>query len=166
MLMEKEPRTAEVGLRPGHTATLAAVGRAIRAASDKPKLLEDHLALALAGDAGASLLAELTKQLPGDSRDTFGLLFAMRARFVEDAVDVAVKDGVGQYVILGAGLDSFAYRRSDLEPRLKVFEVDRPEAQAWKRRRLEEMGVPIPRSVSFVPLDHETDDLRKSLVDA
>ena len=164
--MGKENRPAEVGLRPGHTATLAAVGRAIHAATDKPKLLEDHLALGLAGDTGATLLAELTKQLPGDSRDTFGLLFAMRARFVEDAVDVAVKDGIGQYVILGAGLDSFAYRRPDLEQRLKIFEVDRAEAQAWKRLRLGEMGVVIPPAVSFVPLDHETDDLRQSLVDA
>lgn len=169
--MEQEPigqeeRPAEVESGPGHTATLAAVGRAIHLASDQPKLLEDHLALGLAGDAGATLLAELTKQLPGESRDTFGLLFAMRARFVEDAVDVAIQDGVAQYVILGAGLDSFAYRRADLDQRLKIFEVDRAGAQVWKRRRLEEMGVAIPTSVSFVPLDHETDDLRAALVEA
>ena len=133
--MGKENRPADVGLRPGHTATLAAVGRAIHAASDKPRLLDDHLALGLAGDAGVTLLAELTKQLPGDSRDTFGLLFAMRARFVEDAVDVAIQDGVEQYVILGAGLDSFAYRHPDLDQNLRIFEVDRTGAQAWKRRR-------------------------------
>lgn len=155
-----------MGWQPGHTATLAAVGRAIHLASAKPRLLEDHLALGLAGEAGATLLSELTKQLPGESRDTFGLLFAMRARFVEDAVDIAIQDGVAQYVILGAGLDSFAYRRSDLEKRLKIFEVDRAGAQAWKRRRLDELGVPIPGSVSFVPLDQETDDLGTALVDA
>jgi methyltransferase (TIGR00027 family) len=161
-----ERRPAEVGLAPGHTATLAAVGRAMHAASDKSRLLEDHLALKLAGDAGTTLLAELTKQLPGESRETFGLLFVMRARFVEDAVDVAIQDGVAQYVILGAGLDSFAYRRADLEQRLKIFEVDRAGAQVWKRRRLEELGVAIPSSLSFVPLDHETDDLRAALVEA
>jgi len=164
--MGKETTPAEVGWRPGHTATLAAVGRAIHLASDKPRLLEDHLALGLAGEAGATLLAELTKQLPRESRDTFGLLFGMRARFVEDAVDLAIQDGVAQYVILGAGLDSFAYRRSDLEKRLKIFEVDRDGAQAWKRRRLDELGVAIPGSVSFVPLNHETDDLRTALVGA
>src|ERR1700704_6502498 len=157
-------RPPEVGSGPGYTATLAAVGRAVHTASDRPKLLEDRLALGLAGDAGAALLAELTKQLPDDSRETFGLLFALRARFVEDAVDAAIHDGIAQYVILGAGLDSFAYRHADLGRRLKTFEVDRAEAQAWKRRRLGEMGVAIPSSVSYVPLDHETDDLRASLV--
>jgi methyltransferase (TIGR00027 family) len=164
--MEEVRRRAEVETGPGHTATLAAVGRAIHLASDKPRLLEDHLALGLAGEAGATMLADLTKQLPGESRETFGLLFALRARFVEDAVDAATHDGIAQYVILGAGLDSFAYRHADLGRRLKIFEVDRAGAQAWKRRRLGEMGVAIPTSVSYVPLDHETDDLRASLVEA
>ena len=164
--MEEDGRPAEVESGPGHTATLAAVGRAIHLTSDKTRLLEDHLALGLAGEAGATMLADLTKQLPGESRETFGLLFAIRARFVEDAVDVALLDGLAQYVILGAGLDSFAYRHADRGRRLKIFEVDRAGAQAWKRRRLGEMGVAIPTSVSYVPLDHETDDLRASLVEA
>ena len=164
--MEKEGKPADVESGPGYTATLAAVGRAVHTTSDKPRLLEDHLALGLAGEAGAALLAELTKQLPGESRDTFGLLFALRARFVEDAVDAAIEDGIAQYVILGAGLDSFAYRRADLQQRLRIFEVDRAGAQAWKRRRLDEMGVAIPASVSFVPLDHDTDDLGVALTKA
>jgi methyltransferase (TIGR00027 family) len=150
---------------PGHTATLAAVGRTFHLASDKP-LIEDHLALGLAGEAGATLHAELTKQLPEASRVAFGLAFAIRARFVEDAVDTAVRDGVGQYVILGAGLDSFAYRRPDPNECLKIFEVDRAGAQAWKRSRLAELDVSIPVSVAFVPIDHETDDLRAGLMDA
>jgi methyltransferase (TIGR00027 family) len=150
---------------PGHTATLAAVGRAMHLASDKP-LVEDRLALGLAGEAGATLLAELTRQLPEESRKSFALAFAIRARFVEDAVEHAIRDGVGQYVILGAGLDSLAYRRPDLTQRLKIYEVDRAGAQAWKRHRLEEMGVSIPASVSFVPVDHETDDLRQGLIEA
>jgi methyltransferase (TIGR00027 family) len=156
---------AEVESAPGHTATLAAVGRAFHLDSDRP-LVRDHLALGLAGEAGATLMAELTKQLPEASRQAFGLAFAIRARFVEDAVDTAVRDGVRQYVILGAGLDSFAYRRSDLNEGLKVFEVDRARAQAWKRRRLAELDVSIPASVAFVPIDHETDDLRAGLADA
>src|SRR4029077_5183104 len=94
------------------------------------------------------------------------LAFAIRTRFVEDAVERAVDDGIGQYVILGAGLDSFAYRRTDLSRRLRIFEVDRSSAQAWKRLRLREMGIAAPASVSFVSLDHETDDLRGGLVQA
>jgi methyltransferase (TIGR00027 family) len=155
----------EVESGPGHTATLAAVGRAIHAESERP-LVVDHLALGLAGEAGATLMAQLTSQLPEASRQSFGLAFAIRTRFVEDAVAQAIRDGIGQYVILGAGLDSFAYRRSDLSGRLKIFEVDRASSQAWKRRRLEEMGVAIPASVSFVTLDHETDDLHSGLAPA
>src|SRR6202048_940977 len=121
---------------PGHTATLAAVGRATHLSSTHPRLVEDHLALKLAGEAGAALMGQLRGQLPADSLEGLGLAFAIRARFVEDAVARAVERGVSQYVILGAGLDSFAYRRTDLMPRLNVFEVDLPERQARKRNRL------------------------------
>src|SRR4029077_3261888 len=155
----------EVEPGPGHTATLAAVGRAIHAESERP-LVSDHLALGLAGEVGVSLLAQLTSQLPEASRQSLGLAFAIRTRFIEDAVAEAVRDGIGQYVILGAGLDSFAYRRTDLSQDLNIFEVDRAASQAWKRRRLGEMGVAIPASVSFVALDHETDDLRGGLARA
>jgi methyltransferase (TIGR00027 family) len=137
---------AEVESGPGYTATLAAVGRAFHAESKRP-LVVDHLALGLAGEPGARLMAQLTSQLPEASRQSFGLAFAIRTRFVEDAVEAAIQDGVAQYVILGAGLDSFAYRRPELSERLKIFEVDRAPSQAWKRSRLEKMGVAIPASV-------------------
>jgi methyltransferase (TIGR00027 family) len=150
---------------PGHTATLAAVGRAIHAEDERP-LVADHLALGLAGEPGTTLMAQLKSQLPEASRQSFGLAFAIRTRFVEDAVEAAIHDGIRQYVILGAGLDSFAYRRPELSERLKIFEVDRAASQAWKRSRLEEMGIAIPPSVSFVPLDAEKDDLRAGLVKA
>src|SRR6202158_1834093 len=159
------PWMSELGSGPGHTATLAAVGRAIHSQTDRP-LVSDHLALGLAGEAGSKLLAELNSQLPEASRQSFGLAFAIRTRFVEDAVAQAIDEGIGQYVILGAGLDSFAYRRSDLGGRLRIFEVDRAPSQAWKRSRVEEMGFVVPASVSFVPLDHEADDLSTALVGA
>ena len=150
---------------PGYTATLAAVGRAVHAESESP-LVADHLALGLAGEAGATLMAQMTSQLPEASRQSFGLAFAIRTRFVEDAIAAAIQEGIGQYVILGAGLDSFAYRRPELSERLKIFEVDRAASQTWKRSRLEAMGIAIPPSVSFVPLDAEKDDLRAGLVKA
>jgi methyltransferase (TIGR00027 family) len=150
---------------PGHTATLAAVGRAIHAGDERP-LVADHLALGLAGEPGTKLMAELKSQLPEASRQSFGLAFAIRTRFVEDTVEAAIHEGIGQYVILGAGLDSFAYRRPELSERLKIFEVDRAASQTWKRSRLEAMGIAIPPSVSFVPLDAEKDDLRAGLVKA
>jgi len=150
---------------PGYTATLAAVGRAIHAGSERP-LVTDHLALGLAGEPGDRLMAQLTSQLPEPSRQSLGLAFAIRTRFVEDAVDAAIQDGIGQYVILGAGLDSFAYRRPDLSERLKIFEVDRAASQEWKRSRLEDMGVTVPGSVAFVPLDADRGDLREGVVKA
>jgi methyltransferase (TIGR00027 family) len=150
---------------PGYTATLAAVGRAIHAEGERP-LVADHLALGLAGEPGAQLMAQLTSQLPEASRRSFGLAFAIRTRFVEDAVEAAVQDGIRQYVILGAGLDSFAYRRPELSERLKIFEVDRAASLAWKRSRLEAMDIAIPPSVAFVALDAEKDDLRAGLINA
>ena len=156
---------ADLAAGPGHTATLAAVGRAIHAASDRP-LVADDLALALAGEAGPTLLAQLTKQLPEASLQSLGLAFAVRTRFVEDVVEAAIREGVGQYVILGAGLDSFAYRRADLAGHVKIFEVDRAAAQSWKRHRLSEMGVTIPPTVGYIPIDLETDELHKGLLDA
>jgi methyltransferase (TIGR00027 family) len=155
----------EIEPGPGYTATLAAVGRAIHAEGERP-LVADHLALGLAGEPGARLMAQLTSQLPEASRQSFGLAFAIRTRFVEDAIEAAIQDGIAQYVVLGAGLDSFAYRRPELGERLKIFEIDRAASQAWKRSRLAEMGVAIPPSVAFVPLDAETDDLRVGLVKA
>jgi len=155
----------EAASGPGYTATLAAVGRAFHAESESP-LVADHLALGLAGDAGAALMAQMTSQLPEASRQSFGLAFAIRTRFVEDAVEAALQEGIAQYVILGAGLDSFAYRRPEPSGRLKIFEVDRATSQAWKRSRLERMQIVIPASVAFVPLDAEKDDLKAALIEA
>jgi methyltransferase (TIGR00027 family) len=73
---------------------------------------------------------------------------------------------VRQYVILGAGLDSFAYRRHDLLDRLRVFEVDHPASQRWKRRRLAELGVDSPTGLVFTPVDLERQTLREGLAEA
>jgi len=81
-----------------------------------------------------------------------------RARFVEDLVAEQVARGVGQYVILGAGLDTFAQRRPDLGEHLQVFEVDQPGPQLWKRRRLADTGLAIPPFLHFVPVDFEAGD--------
>jgi methyltransferase (TIGR00027 family) len=81
-----------------------------------------------------------------------------RARFVEDAVVAAAADGVTQYVLLGAGLDTFAQRRPDLAGSLQVFEIDQPGPQAWKQERLAALGMPVPASLHFVPVDFEAGD--------
>jgi methyltransferase (TIGR00027 family) len=81
-----------------------------------------------------------------------------RARFVEDLVEEQAARGVGQYVILGAGLDTFAQRRQELTSHVMVFEIDRPGPQTWKRQRLVELGLGIPSFLRLVPVDFEAGD--------
>jgi methyltransferase (TIGR00027 family) len=87
----------------------------------------------------------------------------IRSRFAEDLVEKAFGSGVDQYVILGAGLDSFAYRRHDLMGRLRVFEVDHPASQLWKQERLRELGVEFPDGLVFASVDFEHQSLQAGL---
>ena len=80
-----------------------------------------------------------------------------RSRFVEDELSAAIERGVRQYVILGAGLDTFAYRNPHSSIGLKVFEVDYPATQEWKRRQLNAAKIPIPENLTFVPIDFENE---------
>lgn len=86
-----------------------------------------------------------------------------RARWAEDALEQALGEGVGQYVILGAGLDSFALRRADLLPRLEVFELDHPDTQRYKLARLAELGVESDPRVHFVAVDFEREGVAAAL---
>src|ERR1700744_4252855 len=79
-----------------------------------------------------------------------------RSRFIEDLVAEQAARGTGQYVLLGAGLDTFAQRRPDVAARLRVFEVDQPGPQAWKRRRLAELGYGVPDWLRLGPLGFGT----------
>lgn len=89
-----------------------------------------------------------------------------RARFVEDTVERANERGVDQYVILGAGLDTFAQRRGDIAPRMQIYEIDRGDTLKWKRERLAELGFGVPEDLHFVEVDFETmswsEELRKA----
>jgi len=149
--------------RPSRTAALTAAARALHREEPPPWVLDDDLALQLAGDEGRALMDRLRAELPGPSLLSFCRWLCVRARVPEDVVERAVGTGVRQYAILGAGLDSFAYRRRGLLDRLRVFEVDRPSTQAWKRRRLAEEGVGCPANLVFAPVDFERQTLREGL---
>jgi methyltransferase (TIGR00027 family) len=88
-----------------------------------------------------------------------------RSRYAEDQLAHAVRQGVNQYVILGAGLDTFAYRNPYPAGQLRVFEVDHPATQAWKRDRLTSEGIAIPSTLAFAPVDFERDTLATGLRD-
>ena len=117
-------------------------------------MLEDELGLKLAAPEDG------WRDRPdmGPFTRPFRASIVARGRFIEDLVAERADRGVGQYVILGAGLDTFAQRRSDLASRLVVFEVDRPGPQAWKRQRLEQPGFGIPPFLRLVPVDFEAGD--------
>ena len=124
------------------TARLTAVARALHREEPPPWVLDDYLALGLAGDDGPALRERLMREMAREDLLAFSRWVCVRARFPEDIVEDAVAAGVGQYVILGAGLDSFAYRRHDLLDRVRVYEVDHPETQEWKRERLAALTSP------------------------
>jgi methyltransferase (TIGR00027 family) len=118
----------------------------------QPHIIEDQVGLALA--APAEGWQERPDTNPQWTRP-FRAHIVARARFVEDLVIEQLGRGVEQYVILGAGLDSFAQRRPDVASKLRLYEVDQPETSAWKRRRLIELGYGIPDWLRLVPVDFE-----------
>jgi hypothetical protein len=127
-----------------HSATAQRVAerRAAHQLFDQPRVFEDPLALSIIGaEATASLVSEPAKAQTHVSR-ALRAFIAVRSCYAEDNLAEAVRRGVTQYVVLGAGLDTFAYRNPFAE--LRVFEVNHPATQSWKRSRLEVAGIPIP----------------------
>ncbi len=140
---------------PDNTAVRVALWRALHVEVDSlPHVLEDDVGLKLAApDDGWRSRPDMS---PFTS--PFRASIVARARFIEDLVAEQSARGVGQYVILGAGLDTFAQRRPDLTSRLLVFEVDAPGPQAWKRQRLVDLGLGVPPFLRLVPVDFEAGD--------
>jgi methyltransferase (TIGR00027 family) len=145
---------------------MTAAARALHREEPQPWVIDDYLALGLAGPDGLALLDRLRVEVPRPYLRAFSRWVCVRARYPEDLVEQAAASGVGQYVILGAGLDSFAYRRRDLLDRLRVFEVDHPATQQWKCQRLAELGVEAPAGLVFAPVDFERQTLREGLEQA
>jgi methyltransferase (TIGR00027 family) len=154
---------ANFGGGPSRTAVLTAVARSVHREEPPPWVFDDYLALGLTDVQGLALRDRLRDEVPHALLLAFARWMCVRARFAEDVVERSASDGVVQYVILGAGLDSFAYRRGDLLDRLRVFEVDHPATQSWKRRRLAVMGIDLPGGLVYAPVDFEVQTLRNGL---
>ena len=164
--------------RASQTALAAAFYRAQHHLNDEPKLIDDPFAhrLLTAGEMAALTERRVREGLamgipPGDARTvlartlravTPAAIVLSRARYTEDRLAMAVERGVGQYVLLGAGLDTFAFRRADLRDRVQVFELDHPRSQAAKRARLAAAGLSDPPNLHFGTVDFE----RESVADA
>jgi methyltransferase (TIGR00027 family) len=135
------------------TAVRVALWRAMHVQIDPPPhVLEDEVGLQLAAPGDG--WRQRQDMDPGFTSG-FRAGIVARARFIEDLVAEQARRGVGQYVLLGAGLDTFAQRRPEIAAQLRVFEVDRPGPQAWKLRRLTELGYPAPGWLHMVPVDFE-----------
>src|SRR6185312_12802094 len=146
--MEQNKKTTE----PDNTAVRTALWRALHVQVDaKPHILED--------EEGLKLIAppDDWQQRP-DMKFTKRLRASVvaRARFIEDLIIEQSKQGITQYVILGAGLDTFAQRRPDIASTLQVYEIDQPNTQTWKQQRLIELGFGIPEWLHFVSVNFET----------
>lgn len=168
--------------RSSTSALVTAFSRAYHSTHDSPKIFNDPLAGRMFAEeerrfleqALAGLVKLVNPELAASGpdqatalacvvRDQDGPITLGRSRYAEDCLEQAVKRGVRQYVILGAGLDTFAFRRPDLLKRLEVFEVDHPDTQRSKCQRLARLGSGFPRQLHFVPVDLASDILDRAL---
>lgn len=154
---------------PSRTAEGAAIMRALHQKLDgDAKILDDPVAPRLVdphSDFYQSRL-ELLERLPVSTGLRLKSSFVMRSRFAEDCLAESFGYGVRQYVLLGAGLDTFAYRQPSWAETLRIFEVDHPATQGWKRRLLTQAGISLPENLSFVPTDFEKIPLSTALSQA
>lgn len=146
---------------PSRTAMMAAVVRGRHRLEDAPPwILDDPIALELVGpswrDMAASSDARYSRELGRQLRAAI----ALRSRYAEHRLELG---HFRQYVLLGAGLDSFGWRRPDLLGPLRLFEVDHPASQAWKRERMDELGLAASEHQVFAPVDFEVESLRDGL---
>ena len=149
---------------PDNTAVRTALWRAMHVQIDQPPhIIEDEIGLKLvASDDGwqqrPDMDPEFTKRLRAS--------IVTRARFIEDLTVEQYKLGIDQYVILGAGLDTFAQRRQDIASKIQVFEIDQPDTQTWKQQRLIELGFGVPEWLHFVSVDFEVSSWWEQLITA
>ncbi|MEO8527085.1 MAG: class I SAM-dependent methyltransferase [Caldimonas sp.] len=149
--------------KPSRSALSVASLRAVHQLLDEPLVFSDPIALPLLGSlTEAALRGDPFALNDPMSRGLRGALIA-RSRFVEDELSSCVAAGVRQYLVVGAGLDTFAYRNPHRDAGLRVFEVDHPGTQRWKQQLLAEAGIDVPASLTFVPADFELDDLGSAL---
>lgn len=147
---------------PSRTAWGAAFHRAAHQVLEQGRIFSDPLAIRIL-NLDSESIPRLVEERNSDAR--LRLFIAVRTRFAEDALTAAYNAGVRQLVILGAGFDTYAYR-GDLRDRLRIWEVDHPATQAWKRQRLGEAGIEIPPSLTFAPVDFERETLADGLASA
>lgn len=148
--------------KPSQTALSAAFHRAAHQVLEQGRIFADPLALRILGVEAATVAQKAAEDSSGR---LMRLFVSVRSRFAEDSLRAAFENGTRQLVVLGAGLDTYAYR-CPFGSRLRIFEVDHPATQAWKRQCLRDAAIPLPGSLTFAPLDFERETLADGLAAA
>jgi methyltransferase (TIGR00027 family) len=149
--------------QPSRTALGAALQRAAHQVLDGGSIFDDRFARSILGGKADAMIEAVAAD---PAQRQMRLFMAARSRFAEDGLAVAVSRGVRQAVILGAGLDTFALRNPHAALGLRVFEVDHPATQAWKRERLLEANLAVPATLTFAPVDFTRQGLAEELAAA
>ncbi len=147
--------------QPSRTARGAALHRAAHQLLEVPRVFDDPLALRIFGAQGVAWLGRNLDRYRSESARAMRAFLVMRSRYAEDRLAQAVRAGAQQYVVLGAGLDTFAYRNPHRA--LRVFEVDHPTTQAWKRETLKDRDIEVPRTLAYASVDFERQTLADGL---
>jgi methyltransferase (TIGR00027 family) len=142
---------------------MVALRRAAHQILDQPVVLDDPIALRIVGSRGVERIRSEPRRFDSSFGRALRLFLVARSRCAEDALAAAIAQGVRQYVVLGAGLDTFAYRNPYPADQLRVFEVDMPATQAWKRDLLARTKIGEPATLTFVPVDFERQSLPEQL---
>jgi methyltransferase (TIGR00027 family) len=138
---------------PDHTAVRTALWRALHVKVDAaPPVFVDVLGEKIVGEDNWQSRPDMDVEFCKPMRASI----VARARFIEDLVEEQLAKGVFQYVLLGAGLDTFAFRRPELSAKMKIYEIDQPGPQKWKLKRIADAGLEVPQNLYFVPVDFET----------
>src|SRR5262249_1228412 len=154
------------GQTASQTAALTAMLRAAhQLVDDEPKIVDDPIAIALVDDTTRERIAARPAALQSPGLMIPRAAVLLRSRYAEDLLARAVAKGVGQFVILRAGLHSFAFRQPAFAHQIQSYEVDHPMTQAWKRERLAAAGVAAPENLHWAPIDFEQQSLLAGLQD-
>jgi methyltransferase (TIGR00027 family) len=147
--------------QPSRIALGAAIQRAAHQTLDDGRIFKDAFACILLGQEADALIEAVSAD---PAQRQMRIFMAARSRFAEDSLAAAVSRGIRQVVIVGAGLDTFSLRNPHITLDLRVFEVDHPVTQAWKRKRIAEAGMAEPTTLTFAPVDFERQSLAEGLV--
>jgi methyltransferase (TIGR00027 family) len=149
--------------QPSRTLLRSAIRRAAHQLLDNPVIFSDPIVVNLVPEASEQTIRDTLNDAHAPEPKLFRLWFAMRSRFAEDRLAEATARGVRQYVMVGAGLDTFPWRQPDFAKDMQIFAADHPASLAWTQARLRERGLAKPSNLTYVPVDLEDRRLGEQL---